>query len=190
MKTEEYINSIKTENYIRANSEAHLCMHKAADEARKITAEINGKYHTMPELHQLFSDLTGKKTDGSFGLFPPFYTDFGKNITVGKNVFINSCCCFQDQGGITIGDGSLIGHQVVLATLNHDLNPKNRANMVAKPIVIGKNVWIGAHATVLSGVNIGDNAVIAAGAVVTKDVPENAIVAGVPARIIKTIKEA
>ncbi|MCD8372573.1 MAG: sugar O-acetyltransferase [Clostridia bacterium] len=187
MKTEEYIEKIKTDNYIIANSEAHLCMHKVADEARRITAEINGRYHTMAELQALFSQLTGKNVDGTFGLFPPFYTDFGKNITVGENVFINSGCCFQDQGGIFIGDGSLIGHQAVLATLNHDLIPENRKNMIARPIILGKNVWIGAHATILGGVTIGDNAVIAAGAVVTKDVPENAVAAGVPAKIIKTI---
>lgn len=164
MNTDEYVKIIKENNYIQANSEAHLCMHKASDEARKITAQINGEYHTMAELRTLFSWLIGKKVDESFGLFPPFYADFGKNIMVGKNVFINSGCCFQDQGGITIGDGSLIGHQVVLATLNHDLNPEQRASMIAKPITIGKNVWIGAHATILSGVTIGDNAVIAAGA--------------------------
>lgn len=162
-------------------------MHAAADEARRITAEINGAYHAMDELRALFFALIGKPTDQTFGLFPPFYTDSGKNITVGKNVFINSGCCFQDQGGITIGDGSLIGHQVVLATLNHDLTPEKRANMIAKPIVIGRNVWIGAHTTILSGVTIGDNAVIAAGAVVTKDVPDNAVAAGVPAKIVKTI---
>ena len=118
---------------------------------------------------------------------PPFYTDCGKNITVGKNVFINSGCCFQDQGGITIGDGALIGHQVVLATLNHDLNPERRKSMKAAPIVIGKNVWIGAHATVLAGVCIGDNAVIAAGAVVTKDVPPLTVVAGIPAKTVKYV---
>ncbi|MCD8309264.1 MAG: sugar O-acetyltransferase [Clostridia bacterium] len=189
MDTAEYIKKVETENYITAGSEEHLCMHKAADEARKITAEINGSYHTMQELQKLFAALTGKTIDETFGLFPPFYTDFGKNITVGKNVFINSGCCFQDQGGIVIGDGSLIGHQVVLATLNHDLNPAGRANMIAKPILIGKNVWIGAHATILSGVTIGNNAVVAAGAVVTKDVPKNTIVAGVPAKIIKDIQE-
>ncbi|MCD7728904.1 MAG: sugar O-acetyltransferase [Clostridia bacterium] len=187
MTAEQYTELIKTNNYIQAGSDVHLFMHKASDEARKITAEINGKYHTAEELRALFFRLIGKKADDTFGLFPPFYTDFGKNITVGKNVFINSGCCFQDQGGITIGDGSLIGHQVVLATLNHDLCPERRASMIAKPIVIGKNVWIGAHAAVLGGVTVGDNAVIAAGAVVNKDVPANTVVAGVPAKIIKNI---
>ena len=120
-------------------------------------------------------------------MFPPFYTDFGKNIHVGKNVFINSCCQFQDQGGIFIGDGALIGHSVVLATLNHGLAPEDRQNLYHAPIRIGKGVWIGAHATILAGVTIGDDAVIAAGAVVNKDVPAGAVVGGVPAKVIKYI---
>ena len=122
-------------------------------------------------------------------MFPPFYTDFGKNIKLGKNVFINAGCCFQDQGGIELGDGCLIGHQVVIATLNHDMCPERRGGMLPKKVVLGKNVWVGAHATILPGVTIGDNAVIAAGAVVTKDVPANAVVGGVPAKVLKMIEE-
>ena len=121
-------------------------------------------------------------------MFPPFYTDCGKNITVGKRVFINSGCCFQDQGGVEIGDDVLIGQQVVIATLNHDLHPEKRASMTPKPVKIGNKVWIGAHATILPGVTIGDGAVVAAGAVVTKDVPPNTVVGGVPAKIIKEIE--
>lgn len=121
-------------------------------------------------------------------MFPPFYTDCGKNITIGKNVFINSCCHFQDQGGITLGDGALIGPNVVMATLNHDLMPENRKTTCPVLIVIGKNVWIGANVTILQDVKIGDNAVVAAGAVVTKDVPENTVVGGIPARVIKKIE--
>jgi len=126
--------------------------------------------------------------DEGFGLFPPFHTDCGINIKVGKNVIINSGCSFQDQGGIIIGNGVLIGHQVVLATLNHALDPNNRGSMHPAPIVIGNNVWIGANATVLPGVTIGDGAVIAAGAVVNRDVPANVVVGGVPAKIIKRIE--
>ena len=104
---------------------------------------------------------------------------------MGTNVFINSCCCFQDQGGIVIGDGSLVGHCVVIATINHDPNPARRGDEYLKPVTIGKNVWIGSHATILPGVTIGDGAIVAAGAVVTKDVPVGAAVGGVPARVIK-----
>ncbi len=187
MTIEEYKEKTLRREYIATGSEAHKLMTRAARDAQKITSEINGGYHTAEELRELFSRLIGKEVDDAFGLFPPFYTDFGKNITLGKHVFINSGCCFQDQGGIEIGDDCLIGHQVVLATLNHDLTPENRGSMLPAPIKIGKNVWIGAHATLLPGVTVGDNAVIAAGAVVSKDVPSNAVVGGVPAKIMKTL---
>ena len=162
-------------------------MHLVSQEAMKITAELNNAYHTLEEIQSLMSRLIGKPLDESFGMFPPFYTDCGKNITIGKNVFINSGCRFQDQGGISIGDDTLIGHNAVFATLNHGLKPDKRQDLYPAPIHIGKNVWIGANVTVLPGVTIGDNAVIAAGAVVTKDVPENTIAGGVPAKEIKKI---
>ena len=114
------------------------------------------------------SDL---KIDESFGMFPPFYTDCGRNIHIGKNVFINAGCKFQDQGGIYIEDGVLIGHNAVLATINHMEDPEKRAGMIFQPIHIEKKVWLGANVTVLPGVTIGEGSVIAAGAVVTKDVP-------------------
>ncbi len=172
---------------VTGGSEAYLFMHKVSQEALQITMELNNTYHTPEEIRSIMSELTGKPVDESFSMFPPFYTDCGKNITIGKRVFINAGCKFQDQGGITIADGSLIGHNVVLATLNHDLTPENRGTMHPAPIVIGKNVWIGSNATVLARVTIGDGAVVAAGAVVTKDVPANTIVGGVPAKFIKKV---
>ena len=189
MTIEEYIEFIKTAPCVTAGSEAHECMHRAAEQARRVTCALNGAYHTPEEVRALFSELIGKQVDESFCLFPPVYADFGQNIAVGKRVFINEGCCFQDQGGIEIGDDCLIGQQVVFATLNHDPAPRRRANMFAAPIRLGKRVWIGAHATVLAGVTVGDNAIVAAGAVVTKDVPANAVVAGVPARIIRYLQE-
>ena len=156
-------------------------------DAIRIGMELNNQYHTPEEIREIMGRLTGKKMDDSFRMFPPFYTDFGKNITIGKDVFINSGCHFQDQGGITIGDGSLIGHNVVLATINHDLSPlKNRENHYA-PIVIEDHVWVGSNATILQGVTIGRWSVVAAGAVVTKDVPPFTVVGGVPAKHIRRI---
>lgn len=189
MTTEEYIRFIKERPYLTAGSEAHECMHRAAAEAQRITCAINNAYHTPEELQMLFSELIGKQVDEGFSLFPPIYSDFGKNITVGKRVFINAGCCFQDQGGIEIGDDCLIGHQVVFATLNHEQDPFRRGNMQPAPIRLGRRVWVGAHATILAGVSIGDNSIVAAGAVVTKDVPENVIVGGVPAKILKRIQQ-
>ena len=167
--------------------EIQLFMNEMSDEARKITIDINNSYHSQEELRTLFSKLFGKPVDSTFRVFPPFYTDFGKNITIGRNVFINACCHFQDHGGVTLGDGCLIGHNVVFATLNHDLNPDRRAFMMPAPIVLGKNVWIGSNSTILQGVTIGDGAVVAAGAVVTKDVPANVVVGGVPAKYLRSV---
>lgn len=162
-------------------------LNEANDEARKITSVLNNAYHTQDEIRAIMSRLFGYMVPDSFRVFPPFNTDFGKNTIVGENVFINAGCQFQDQGGIEIGEGSLIGHNVVLATLNHELEPARRQICVPSPIKIGKNVWIGSNSTILPGITIGDNAVIAAGAVVTKNVEANVIVGGVPAKFIKYI---
>jgi len=156
-------------------------------EAIRLGMELNNQYHTPEDVRAIMEKLTGKKIDDSFRLFPPFYTDFGKNISIGKDVFINSCCHFQDQGGIEIGDGALIGHNVVLATINHDIDPaQNRKNHYA-PIKIGAHVWLGSNVTVLSGVTIGEWSVVAAGAVVTKDVPPYTVVGGVPAKVLRQV---
>ena len=190
MELKELLEYFKTNDTIGENQEMIDLMRYYSREAQKITMEINTKYHEPAELAELFSRLIGKPVGEGFGLFPPFYTDFGKNITIGKNVFINAGCKFQDQGGITIGDGSLIGHGVVLATLNHDMDPAKRQQLHPAPIIIGKGVWIGANAVITAGVTIGDNAVVAAGAVVTKNVPADSVAGGVPAKFIKTIEEA
>ena len=162
-------------------------MRKYSRDAQKLTLKINNEFHEPEELAELFSELIGKPVGKNFGLFPPFYTDFGKNITVGDQVFINAGCKFQDQGGIIIEEGALIGHGVVLATLDHDLDPAKRQQLHPAPIHIGKRVWIGSNAVVTKGVTIGDNSVVAAGAVVNKDVPPDTIVGGVPAKIIGKI---
>lgn len=182
----EYMNSGKE---IKCCSEVHKYMHFLSQEAMKITSQINGAYHTEAEIRDLFSQLIGKEVGRHFGLFPPFTTDCGKNINIGECVFINSGCRFQDQGGITIGDGSLIGHNVVITTLNHSFVPENRGDMIPSPVVIGKRVWIGSNSTILPGVTIGDNAIIGAGSVVTKDVPKNMVAVGNPARVIKSIND-
>ena len=174
-------------NEIGTDAEVHLMMHDLSQEALIITAELNCSDHTPDEIRIIMGRLTGRSIDPSFGLFPPFYTDCGKNIKIGKNVFINSGCRFQDQGGITIDDGALIGHNAVLATLNHNPDAEKRDNLLPAPIHIGKRVWLGANVTVLPGVTIGDNAIVAAGAVVTKDVQPNTVVGGLPAKVIKHI---
>lgn len=185
---EQFRKTMATKEEICDGSEMFIIFHKLAQEALQITSEINNKYNTPEQIVELFSKLTGTQVDKSFRCFPPFYTDCGKNIKIGKNVFINACCRFQDQGGIEIGDGSLIGHNTTIATLNHDFNPDKRANLHPSPVKIGKNVWIGSDCTILPGVEIGDGAVIGAGSIVTKNVPANSIAVGSPARVIKQIE--
>lgn len=175
--------------YIEEGSELFDIFNKLSQEAIKITMEINNKYHTPEEIVKLMSRLTGREVDKTFRLFPPFYTDCGKNIKLGKNVFINACCNFQDQGGIEIGDNVLIGHNTTIATLNHDFNPDKRGNINPSAVKIGNNVWIGSNCTILPGITIEDGAIIGAGSVVTKNVKSNTIAAGNPAKYIKNTED-
>lgn len=188
MEIEEFKEYVKTGQALDSD-EIHLFMDEMSDEARRVTFKLNSAYHTPDEVRALLSELFGYTVPASLRVFPPLYADFGKNITVGEGVFINACCHFQDHGGVTLGDDCQIGHNVVFATLNHGLLPEARRSTRPAPIVLGKGVWVGSNATILQGVTIGDNAIVTAGAVVTKDVPANAIVGGVPARFIKWITD-
>ncbi|MCM1036252.1 MAG: sugar O-acetyltransferase [Bacteroides sp.] len=187
MTTAAFIEAMDSGATVEAGSELHMAMHRLSQEAIRITLEINTRYHTPQEIVELMSELTGREVDSDFRLFPPFYTDCGKNTRLGRRVFINSGCKFQDQGGITIGDDVLIGHNCVIATLNHAMEPDRRGDITPAAVKIGDKAWIGANVTILQGVTIGEGAVIAAGAVVTRDVPARTVAAGVPARVIKTI---
>jgi len=186
---DDLLTALNAGETIPGGSPHHAAMHAASQEALRITAELNGSYHSPEQVRSLMSDLTGSGVPESFQLFPPFSADFGKNIHFGEDVFVNSGCRFQDQGRIEIGDGSLIGHNAVITTLNHDMLPSRRADMHPARVVIGRGVWFGANVTVLPGVTIGDGAVVGAGAVVTKDVPAGAVVVGVPAKQVGTVPE-
>lgn len=190
MKDKEFFAYMQSGRKVTDGSEIHQYMSALSQRALKITMQMNSAYHTPEELQALMAELTGHPVSDTFHFFPPFYTDCGKNIHFGENVFLNAGCKFQDQGGIFIGDGCLIGHNVVLATINHSMDPEHRGDMTARPIHIGNHVWIGADAAVMPGVTVHSGAVIASGAVVTKDVEANTVVGGVPARVIRRIPTA
>lgn len=187
MTVEDFRKAMSAATYIPAGSELHVAFHAFSQEALKITAELNGAYHAPEDVRAIMARLTASDIDESFALFPPFHTDCGKNTRIGKRVFINAGCQFQDQGGITIGDDVLIGPQTIIATLNHDPDPERRGGMYARPVRICDKAWLGARVTVCPGVTIGEGAIVGAGAVVTKDVPPRSVVAGVPAKIVKSI---
>lgn len=159
------------------------------ENTKKLVCELNTGYHSPEEIRALLERIWGQTLDASVRMFPPFNTAFGKLTRVGKEVFINFGCTFLDQGGITLEDGVLIGPEVKIITENHPEEPALRHKLLVKPVVLRRNAWIGAGAIILPGVTVGENAIVAAGAVVSKDVPDNAIVAGVPAKFIRNIKQ-
>ena len=158
------------------------------EKTRALVADLNGSYHTPEQICSLLSQIWGQEVDESIRMFPPFYTAFGKMTKVGKGVFINFGCTFLDQGGITIEDGVFIAPDVKILTEGHPEEPSRRRTLLTAPVHIGRNVWIGAGATILPGVTVGENAIIAAGAVVNRDVAANMIVGGVPARELREIR--
>ncbi|HEU5047522.1 MAG TPA: sugar O-acetyltransferase [Rickettsiales bacterium] len=159
--------------------------------AMAITAKLNRlTFNDADEVRALFSELIGKQVDDSFLLAPPFYMAGGAETRIGRNVFINQNCNVCDFGGLDIGDDVMIGPNVSIVTAGHALEPsKRRSHVIAKPIVIERNVWIATGAIIIGGVTIGENAVVAAGSVVTKDVPANTMVAGNPAKVIRLITD-
>lgn len=187
MNTQEFKDYIENNSLVEAGSPVYESMRDIGQKSKKTLMKLNNGYHSHKQIIKLFSKITGEKVDESFELILPFYTNYGKNIHIGKNVVVNFACGFQDQGGIYIGDHVFIGPQVTLTTINHSIKLAERRNMKMLPIKICNDVWIGAKATILQGVTIGEGAIIAAGSIVTKDVPSFSIVAGVPAKVIKTI---
>ncbi len=186
MQTPDIFERLKKGETILPNDLEAYKMREASYNTKKLLVQMNNA--TEPgEIRDLLSQITGTEIDESVAVFTPLYINYGKHTKIGKNVFINFDCVFLDLGGITIEDNVLIAPKVSLLSEGHPTSIEDRHSLIPKPIHIKKSAWIGANATILQGVTIGENAVVASGSVVSKDVPDNTIVGGIPAKIIKEI---
>ncbi|MBR5941692.1 MAG: maltose O-acetyltransferase [Neisseriaceae bacterium] len=172
---------------IPAGSDDFIAIHKIVTENAPLIAKLSSTYLEQTEIRNILSQITQSEIDESLHINLPFYCDFGRHIRIGKEVFINTACVFTDLGGIVIEDKVLIAPNVKIISVNHDINPQTRRGLILSPVHIKKNAWIGAGATILPGVTIGENSIIAAGAVVNKNVPDNTIYGGIPAKLLKNI---
>ncbi|EEU30727.1 putative maltose O-acetyltransferase [Limosilactobacillus coleohominis 101-4-CHN] len=171
----------------KANIEQIKEITKTALKTQDILQKLNSSAATQEEIREVIGKITGHKIDDSVEIRLPIRSDYGANLKIGKGVFINSGVMFTDLGGIELADNVLVGPNATIISVNHPLDPQKRHTVEMKPVYIDKNAWLGANSTILPGVTVGQNAVVAAGAVVTKDVPANTVVAGVPAKVIKRI---
>ncbi len=185
-KAGDILSRLKAGEPIRLNDPEYSVINEIVARTIRLSAALNASID-VDQIRKRLSEIIGSELDESTTVFVPFHTNFGRFTTIGKHVFINHACSFLDMGGISIEDHVLIGPRVNLVTENHPADPSDRRALITKPIVIKRNVWIGAAATILPGVTIGENSIVAAGAVVSKDVPANTIVGGVPAKIIKRL---
>ena len=161
---------------------------EVVDQTIKLSRKLNMSVD-VEEIRSCLSEIIGSRIDQSTTIFTPFYTNFGRHITLGKNVFINHACSFLDLGGITIEDDVMIGPKVNINSEDHPIGVSARKTLVPGAVVIRQNAWIGAGATILAGVTIGKNSVVAAGALVSKDVPDDTVVGGVPAKFLKSTSD-
>jgi acetyltransferase-like isoleucine patch superfamily enzyme len=187
METQDIFERLRNGETIISDDDQAYKMREASFATKALLLKMNNTANPS-EIRALLSEITATEIHESVTVFTPLHINYGKNTKIGKNVFINFDCVFLDLGGITIEDNVLLAPKVSLLTESHPLNPKERHSLIPKPIHIKKNAWIGANATILQGVTIGENAVVAAGSVVSKDVPDNVVVGGIPAKIIKEIK--
>ena len=163
-------------------------MYAVVQETMRLCAEMNTGYHSEEEVRHYLREITQSEVDDTVRVFPPFNINYGRSTRFGRDCFVNFGCTFLAIGGITVEDGAFIGPHCVLATEYHPEDPARRHSLLTQPIVIGRNAWLGADVKVLAGVTIGENAIVAAGSVVTRDVPAGMVVAGSPARVIRPIK--
>lgn len=186
METQDIFERLRNGETISSGDPQAYKMRDASFATKALLLKMNSSANPN-EIREILSEITGTEIDESVTVFTPLHINYGKHTRIGKNVFINFDCVFLDLGGITIEDNVLIAPKVSLLTESHPLDPNDRQSLIPKPIYIKKNAWIGANVTILQGVTVGENAVVAAGSVVSKDVPDNAVAGGIPAKIIRAI---
>ena len=186
--SKDLLKRLETMEFISHKDEIFTEINSVLEETLELTTELNLGYKAPEEVRSILTKITGNKIDDSVQVLTPFNTDFGRNIKIGKDVFINKSCMFVDLGGITLEDNVLVGPEVKILSVNHPVDPIKRRGVIIKSVKIKHNAWIGAGAIICPGVTIGKNSVIGAGSVVTKDVPDNSVYAGVPAKFIKNIE--
>lgn len=185
MPPKSILERMRANEPIPMNDPDYSQVRDAVHETFQLLPRLNAATHT-DAVRDLLSQIIGMPIDASTTIFPPFYTNYGRHISLGKNVFINHACSFLDLGGIVIEDDVMIAPRVNITSENHPTDPATRKTLVPQAVRICRNAWIGAGATILPGVTVGENAVVAAGAVVHRDVPPNTVVGGIPARPIKS----
>ncbi len=187
MNNQSIIERLRAGELLRKDDPEYGAFGEVVSRTIRLCVEMNTTATHVDQVRDQLSIIIGNPIDESTTIFPPFYTNFGRSISLGKNVFINHACSFLDIGGISIEDDVQIGPRVNLTSENHPLDPGDRKTVIPSPVLIKRNAWIGAGATILPGVTVGENAIVAAGAVVSRDVPPNTVVAGVPAKVIRTL---
>lgn len=188
MDKSDIFERLRNGEIIPSNDSKRKELRNSSYDTKKLLVQMNNSADPN-EVRKLLSQITDSEIHESTAVFTPLYINYGMHTKIGKNVFINFDCVFLDLGGITIEDNVLIAPKVSLLSEGHPISPEERHSIVPKPIHIKKNAWIGANATILQGLTIGENAIVAAGSVVSKDVPDNVIVGGIPAKIIKNIEQ-
>ena len=183
--SQDIFDRMRAGEVIRKDDPGYDDFGRAVARTIRLCTQMNANVTDTDQLRECLSEIIGTPVDESTTVFPPFYTNFGRFTTLGKNVFINHACSFLDIGGIIIEDDVMIGPRVNITSENHPLDPSDRKALIPRPVRIRRNAWIGAGATILPGVTVGENAVVAAGAVVSREVPPNTVVAGVPAKVVK-----
>lgn len=186
--SKDLLKRLETMEFISHKDAIFTEINAILEETLKLTNELNLGYKAPEEVREILAKITDSEIDNSVQVLTPFNTDFGRNIKIGKDVFINKSCMFVDLGGITLEDNVLVGPEVKILSVNHPIETQNRRGVIIKSVKIKRNAWIGAGAIICPGVTVGENSVIGAGSVVTKDVPDNCVYAGVTAKFIKNIE--